>query len=395
MKKKLLVRLAYAFGILYVIAALRRTHGIFVLVELVDQDGSAQESSPSAYRRTSTLFPADSETGVNSSLPFYEETCPYPEHLTSLPNSTPPLALFETLASTYSNLSSNDSYHSPAGQAIPHLVHMTFKSRCLTQPYLESVQQWRTPPFDLLFHNDDDVDRLFALPWTQFPRLKDALHCLPNGPLKADIWRYLALWRWGGIYADTDNQPGWALRASKDKMWRLLRNKDAIVTVKQKNGRTPASFIAMSPHHPIMALAVEEALQGLWEAPDVSQIRAVDVTGPGALERAVRRFIGQDTGKLAAGHYAMNHEALGSHTTAWIRQSGSNKHRSVNLVEHNCNHLEQCYFEDGVTDEEKMDLYMYHKIRAWKNDEKWSAVNKNAAAQITGSCESILADMKR
>ena len=31
--------------------------------------------------------------------------------------------------------------------------------------------------------------------------------------MKADLWRYLALWEWGGLYTDMDNTPGyqWAI----------------------------------------------------------------------------------------------------------------------------------------------------------------------------------------
>ena len=50
--------------------------------------------------------------------------------------------------------------------------------------------------------DDAAVDRLFDRDWPE------SLSCILTGAGKADLWRYLLLWEYGGIYTDIDNAPG-------------------------------------------------------------------------------------------------------------------------------------------------------------------------------------------
>ena len=54
------------------------------------------------------------------------------------------------------------------------------------------------------------MNALFDKEWPEFPQLRNSIDCLKNagGAAKADLWRYLALWVYGGIYTDMDNSPG-------------------------------------------------------------------------------------------------------------------------------------------------------------------------------------------
>jgi len=48
-------------------------------------------------------------------------------------------------------------------------------------------------------HDDKAVKRLFdSRKWPEFPLLKEVLPCLSSGAMKADYWRYLAIWEYGG-----------------------------------------------------------------------------------------------------------------------------------------------------------------------------------------------------
>ena len=94
------------------------------------------------------------------------------------------------------------------GRKIPKIVHMTSKSHCFTDNFATNINKWRFEGHSFFMHDDAAVDRLFDRDWPEFPLLKESLSCIVTGAGKADLWRYLLLWEYGGIYSDIDNAPG-------------------------------------------------------------------------------------------------------------------------------------------------------------------------------------------
>lgn len=94
------------------------------------------------------------------------------------------------------------------GRKIPKIIHMTSKSRCFTENYALSINKWKFDGYSLLMHDDAAVDRLFSREWLEFPLLKEVRSCISTGAGMADLWRYLVIWEYGGIYTDIDNEPG-------------------------------------------------------------------------------------------------------------------------------------------------------------------------------------------
>lgn len=93
---------------------------------------------------------------------------------------------------------------------IPKIIHMTAKTKCITAHVKKYVDEWKNiPNYSFILHDDDVVERLFQnFEWSEFPLLKKITKCISNGAMKADLWRYLLLWRFGGVYTDLDNGIG-------------------------------------------------------------------------------------------------------------------------------------------------------------------------------------------
>ena len=92
---------------------------------------------------------------------------------------------------------------------IPNMVHVTSKTRCMTPPFRDNLDKWRFPGYGFYFHDEVAMDRLLAKYWPEFPHLQwIQQHCMISGAAKADLWRLLVLWEYGGIYTDIDNAPG-------------------------------------------------------------------------------------------------------------------------------------------------------------------------------------------
>ena len=87
-----------------------------------------------------------------------------------------------------------------SSRIIPKIVHMTSKSRCFAPNFVENIQTWEFPDHELYIHDDDAVERLLSKQWASFPHITVARKCLRSGAGLADLWRYLVLWEYGGIY---------------------------------------------------------------------------------------------------------------------------------------------------------------------------------------------------
>lgn len=62
---------------------------------------------------------------------------------------------------------------------IPQIVHMTGKTKCLTNAFLSAVKDWTWDDYSFYFHDDKAVDRLlYERDWSLFPQLKNTMECL-------------------------------------------------------------------------------------------------------------------------------------------------------------------------------------------------------------------------
>ena len=170
------------------------------------------------------------------------------------------------------------------GRKIPQVIHITGKSACLTEPFRNACHQWSLPSHSLYYHDDQAVDQLLNREWPMFPQLQNTMECLKNAgggkssfvviltflvsipyslchyhrciAAKADLWRYLVLWEYGGIYTDLDNLPGPLFNETT-----IPPDMDAFF-LQERGGWLSQYFFAVAPKHPIMFLAVHDVMRG-------------------------------------------------------------------------------------------------------------------------------------
>jgi mannosyltransferase OCH1-like enzyme len=94
------------------------------------------------------------------------------------------------------------------GRHIPKIIHVTSRSRCLHKTFADNLKTWHLKDHSFFMHDDEAMDKLLYRDWPEFPQLQQVLKCLKHGgAVKADVWRILVLWEYGGIYTDIDNRP--------------------------------------------------------------------------------------------------------------------------------------------------------------------------------------------
>ena len=178
----------------------------------------------------------------------------------------------------------DSSFFEGKQRKIPKVIHMTSKTRCMTPEFAANVDRWRFEGHSLFFHDDNAVGRLLNTWWPELPHVYDIKNCMMPGAAIADVWRYILLWEYGGIYTDIDNAPGpWFW----NKTGSAITNTTDALFEQEKDGFPSQYFFAASPHHPVMYLAVQNALLRVMEAQSIKRQYVPFVTGPGAIKSAV------------------------------------------------------------------------------------------------------------
>lgn len=142
----------------------------------------------------------------------------------------------------------------PPGRKIPRVVHTTAKTRCVTKTFQNNLNLWKQlPDYSFFIHDDSAVHTLLQRHWPELPNLHLLLPCLLAGAALADLYRYVLLYEYGGIYTDMDNAPGRVLLQEYDA---IQPQHDAVLT--REGGGFPSQyFMAISPRHPLMYLAIQ------------------------------------------------------------------------------------------------------------------------------------------
>ena len=196
------------------------------------------------------------------------------------------VAVQDRTANNTSNNNKNNKQVLPE-RRIPRIIHVTSKSRCVTPKMNMLMNEWKTalPDHDFYFHNDAAVDRLlYGKFWSEFPSLAHVMACSLSGAAKADMWRALVLWEYGGVYTDIDNAP----RSFNSET--ILPNDEAYFLIEQ-GALLSQYFFASMPKHPMMYLIVQCTLVRLLTLRDVDTQYVPYVTGPGGVKMAFLHFM--------------------------------------------------------------------------------------------------------
>ncbi len=187
---------------------------------------------------------------------------------------------------------------------IPRLLHFTSKSRCMTPAFVHNLDKWKRvlgSKYSIYIHDDVAIDKfIYHRRWMEFPELQEVMACVTAGAAKADIWRYLMIWEYGGIYSDMDSAP------NKFGVDTITTDDDAWFPLEMLG--IPAQYwFAASPRHPIMYFSAKRALGVLAWRPDIADNNAAKTTGPGAFKTGFvyfQRLVGvPSSGYIEAGLY--------------------------------------------------------------------------------------------
>lgn len=252
-------------------------------------------------------------------------------------------------------------------QRIPRIIHQTSKSRCVAPLFAEGAQTWQDTfwGYDYYFHDDAAMDELVRRVSRSHPLLGSLEpiwnSCVVQGAMKADLWRSVVLWEYGGIYSDLDS---WPNHLTPDELNSGELPPDAVF-FPDFDKTLSYHFIATRPRHPLMFLLLQVQLHNVFWVKDTQRIDPVINTGPYALRTAVTNWMrlgGVEVIPNRAVQLAKYGQNLGN--DVYVQgggevQSGIYQHGGYNIVVLPFEEDRDYWVlrEAGVSNSEKIELY--------------------------------------
>ena len=164
---------------------------------------------------------------------------------------------------------------------IPRVLWQTWRSHDLGPREQLAVDTWieMNPEFE---HRLCDDDECRAFVYEHFPHLLEVYDGFELPVERADLWRYLVLYHFGGVYTDLDTR---CLQPIRD--WGL-QNDDELVICTEYTGQYCQWTMVAAPGHPAFAKVIEQIhAQGSQRVADHDIVDVIERTGPRAWTRAI------------------------------------------------------------------------------------------------------------
>jgi mannosyltransferase OCH1-like enzyme len=190
----------------------------------------------------------------------------------------------------------------PTTAAIPARLFMTgpFPAGRLPRKFANNVATWKRlgpPGFTVHWFDDTAAEQWIA---ANFPQYLSEYQVLVPGAFKADLWRLLVLYKYGGLYSDAGVYP-------MQSLWPMFRDASLVIVADGNPRNIWQGIIGAVAHHPIIFAMIEYVVANVRARRYMEDM--LSVTGPRAVAFAARRALGHKSpmlgsdGEWLPGHY--------------------------------------------------------------------------------------------
>ena len=155
---------------------------------------------------------------------------------------------------------------------IPKRIYQTWKYHELPDGISLTIQDMKklNPSYEFYMYDDADIDNFVN---KYYPgEIANAYNMLNIGTAKADLWRYLILYKYGGIYLDIDSM----ITKSLDDL--IMLDDDAIITRESHKNIFNQWILIFSEKHPILKATIDKCVYNIINK---TSNNIWEVTGPG------------------------------------------------------------------------------------------------------------------
>ena len=142
-------------------------------------------------------------------------------------------------------------------QKVPKIIWQTMKTNQVPVFMYDYTDTWirLNPEYEYRLYNDEDV---FEFIKNEFPDYLAVYRKIEYGASKADLWRYLVMYKYGGVYADIDCR---CLRPLRE--W--INPGSAFVTQLGINRDLCQWLLISVPENPVFLKAAQRVLKNIME----------------------------------------------------------------------------------------------------------------------------------
>ena len=169
---------------------------------------------------------------------------------------------------------------------IPKKIYQTWKTKNLSkklQDVRERISQLN-PDYEMILFDDNDIDVWIRENFKDDTKIYNVYTKLQVGAARADFWRYLILYKNGGIYLDIDSDICKPLNE-------LIRENDTAIISREKDSGQKFFIqwaLFFSPQHPILLYTINLCMYNILNK--TSNWLPL-LTGPGVFTIAVNRVL--------------------------------------------------------------------------------------------------------
>jgi hypothetical protein len=139
-------------------------------------------------------------------------------------------------------------------QKIPRIIWQTFKTDTVPQEMYRAAMSWLeyNPEYEYRFFEDENCISFIKEHFDA--KVLEAYYRIEPGAFRADLWRYCALYIYGGVYADIDT-------VCQSPLSKLIQEDDEFISpcATTSDYAIFNAFICTIPQHPFLKRTIERA----------------------------------------------------------------------------------------------------------------------------------------
>jgi mannosyltransferase OCH1-like enzyme len=168
---------------------------------------------------------------------------------------------------------------------IPKQIFQTWYTKKLPKIVQNNINEMmkKNKEYKIYLYDDNDIDKYIKENHSE--RIYNAYCKLNIGAAKADLWRYLILYQFGGIYLDIDS-------IIKVDLNTIIKSNDEFIISREKNkGVLLQWFFMIKPQHPVLLKIIEKVVDNIEK--EVSK-NVIYITGPRVFTECINEYYGKE-----------------------------------------------------------------------------------------------------
>lgn len=173
---------------------------------------------------------------------------------------------------------------------IPKVIWQTYQPEYDELPdYIKNVSStWRTlnPDYEYKYMSDASAEK-FILD-TYGKDMHELFLNVPVGVMRGDMWRYLVIYEYGGVYTDLDT-------LCKKPISTWMKDDKSFILCPENNFHLCQWTFAAEPRHPAIKSVIDLMVDRLSNNPDWNRLHFVHYhTGPAVWTDGILKYLGVD-----------------------------------------------------------------------------------------------------